>query len=97
MYNRVSILDFYPSGVTVESMVSSFSSMADSMYIAKECLKPETPEEQDSSDKSLPTFEGLQVLADTIDTGECCQSAKSYKITVFDLDSGILYSALFCF
>ena len=57
------------AGVTVESMVSSFCSMTESMYIAQECLKSNTPEVEDESVAPVSPFEGLQALADAIATG----------------------------
>ena len=49
-------------------MLSSTMSMTSSLKIAEDCLKPSTSEENLTEDISQP-YEGVQIFAQTIDSG----------------------------
>jgi hypothetical protein len=63
-----SIYYFCTSAGGLESMFNSTMSMTSSLKIAEDCLKRTSSEENLAEDKSQP-YEGVQIFAQTIDSG----------------------------
>jgi hypothetical protein len=65
---HTSIYYFCTSAGGLESMFNSTMSMTSSLKIAEDCLKRTSSEENLAEDKSQP-YEGVQIFAQTIDSG----------------------------
>ena len=65
-------LFFDVAGVMFESMVSSFSSMTDSMYqLAEQCMEEEARVQGDDSESASKPLKGVEEFAHLIETGAC--------------------------
>ena len=65
-------LFFDVAGVMFESMVSSFSSMTDSMYqLAEQCMEEEARVQGDDSESASKPLKGVEEFAHLIETGSC--------------------------